>query len=469
MKTFLQLGFLTFALVSLMLSNAYAIQVTYTINEIGGVGETSGGDLIQLDTGPFSFGEGTYQFTGSVLPDRVGLIGVSTGFRAAANRVVDGFAPIPGPAPAPAPGPGGGGGEPDDGDPGIGDGGFGPVTLWDRITVDTRVAETFEREAEILGLSPTNSTGFIQFDWVITGISNIFVDGIGLGDVTINEALTIARVGITGDPVIPDGFAHDPPAANSFISDLTASNVRVDSFQLPYDISSLAPGERPLFPVDFELFVETRLDITNNNGLGNFEALFDADFSNTATLVSVTVLDANLNVIPGASLVDSVTGGSLVAGTVVEEVSSQQCLANIAVEIGDLADAATDSADAYALNVACAALNFAAEDEFFEEDGNRLTRLGGNVFTGAAYAIAFLEYTSVEGTEDIVDRILDKLEQIVDDEIDYAIDNGGRPKFIERAEDLAEVAQWIDEDLDNPVVATVVYKLAWATAFFATY
>ena len=152
-----------------------------------------------------------------------------------------------------------------------------------------------------------------------------------------------------------------------------------------------------------------------------------------------------------------------------EDVSSQQCLANIAVEIGDLADAATDSKDAYALNVACAALNFAARDDFFEEDGNRLTRYGSSVFTGAAYAISFLEYADVEGTEDIVDRILDKLEQIVDDEIDYALANGGTPKFIERAEDLAEVAQWIDEDLDNPVIATFVYKLAWVKAFFATY
>ena len=157
------------------------------------------------------------------------------------------------------------------------------------------------------------------------------------------------------------------------------------------------------------------------------------------------------------------------APVVEEDVSSQQCLANIAVEIGDLADAATDSEDAYALNVACAALNFAARDDFFEEDGNRLTRYGSSVFTGAAYAISFLEYADVEGTEDIVDRILDKLEQIVDDEIDYALANGGTPKFIERAEDLAEVAQWIDEDLDNPVIATFVYKLAWVKAFFATY
>jgi len=87
----------------------------------------------------------------------------------------------------------------------------------------------------------------------------------------------------------------------------------------------------------------------------------------------------------------------------------------------------------------------------------------------AAYAICYLEHTGVEGTEDIVDRIIAKLDQIVDEEIDFAIENGGRSDFIERAEDLAEAAEWIDTDLDNPLVATIAYKLAWANAYLATY
>jgi len=47
---------------------------------------------------------------------------------------------------------------------------------------------------------------------------------------------------------------------------------------------------------------------------------------------------------------------------VVEEISNQDCFEAIAVEVGALADAATDSEDAYALNLACAALHFAAKD-----------------------------------------------------------------------------------------------------------
>lgn len=153
----------------------------------------------------------------------------------------------------------------------------------------------------------------------------------------------------------------------------------------------------------------------------------------------------------------------------VVELSKQECLEAIAMEVGALADAATDPYEVYALNVACAALHFSAKDKFYEEGGNRLTAHGGNVFTGAAYAICYLEHTGVEGTEDIVDRIVDKLEEIVDCEIEYAIANGGTPQFIERAEEFAEVAEWIDEELDNPVVATIAYKLAWANAYFATY
>ena len=82
-------------------------------------------------------------------------------------------------------------------------------------------------------------------------------------------------------------------------------------------LKGLVP-ETPLFQVDFEFGVAARLNVTNDNTLGNFEALFNADFLNTATLESVTVFDDAGEVIPGASLVDSVSGQSIVAATVPE-------------------------------------------------------------------------------------------------------------------------------------------------------
>jgi len=244
-----------------------------------------------------------------------------------------------------------------------------------------------------------------------------------------------------------------------------------------FDSEGNVDGVRPLFFVpDPELgtligFAFVEQNFNGNEFEGSAPQFFDGDrqlsFPEDGTRFG---LDNAFIVEPGMQIthvifdpasVSEIKAAYIPLPPVVEPVSNQECLASIAAEIGDLADAATDSNDAYALNVACAALSFAAKDKFFEEDGNRLSNRGANVFTGAAYAICYLQHTGVEDTGDIVDRILDKLEQIVDDEIAYAIANGGRPEFIDRAEDLAELAEWIDEDLDNPV--------AWVNAYFATY
>ena len=100
----------------------------------------------------------------------------------------------------------------------------------------------------------------------------------------------------------------------------------MDSFLVPYDINQLSDGEIPLINVDFELEVATRLNITNDltafgERLGTFEALFDADFSNTATLTTVTVLDSGGVELPGASVFVAGTTQSLVASSVPEPSS----------------------------------------------------------------------------------------------------------------------------------------------------
>ncbi len=141
--------------------DASAIQVSYTLLEEGGSGTLSGIAATQMDE-YFDAQLGTYQFTGSIEPDRLGLIGVSSGFRAAVSRFVPGFSPEPG-------GGGFGGDVMGDDDPGFGAGGPPPTTEWTRVTIDTRAAGTFETLAEINGLSPTNEVGYIQFDWESRG------------------------------------------------------------------------------------------------------------------------------------------------------------------------------------------------------------------------------------------------------------------------------------------------------------
>ncbi len=156
----------------------------------------------------------------------------------------------------------------------------------------------------------------------ITGLSSLSLDagdGPPLGAVAVEEALSFAKLGVIGENLPPDVFLHSStPGVNGYFQEIKSANLRVDSFLMPYDFTQLAPGETPLFQVGFEFAVETRLNITNQDDLGNFEALFDADFSNTATLKNVTVLDDSFEPISGATVTDAATGQSLVPSAVPE-------------------------------------------------------------------------------------------------------------------------------------------------------
>jgi hypothetical protein len=307
---------LAVALFSMGAPDLYAVQVSYSVDEVGGSGLIIGDDPIELNE-RVEADLGTYQFTGSIRPDRVGLIGVRSGFRAAVSRFIPGFSPEPGGG-----GPiGGGGGEAPDSDTGVGGPGDFPSTEWTRVTIGTRAAGTYQTLADINGLGDTD-VGYVSFNWAVTGTSSLFLDATGPGDATVIDALSVATIRPTEDLLIPDTFIHAPSAQDgNFISDVSAANLQFESFMVPFDFTQLGEGETPQIDVDFEFIVETRLEITNNNDLGNFEALFDADFANTATLTSVTVLDANEEPIEGASVVDSVTQASLVAATVPEPSS----------------------------------------------------------------------------------------------------------------------------------------------------
>ena len=75
--------------------SANALQVSYSFSEMGDVTVSgSGSDATSLNVN-VPGDQGDYRFTGSVVPDRVGLIGVSTGFQAAVNRIVDGVTRTP--------------------------------------------------------------------------------------------------------------------------------------------------------------------------------------------------------------------------------------------------------------------------------------------------------------------------------------------------------------------------------------
>ncbi|QEG25016.1 hypothetical protein [Mariniblastus fucicola] len=114
-------------------------------------------------------------------------------------------------------------------------------------------------------------------------------------------------------------------------------------------------------------------------------------------------------------------------------------------------------------------VNWMQNDCFWEQpSGNRLSRYGGSMFIGAAYAVCYLEWVDTPEADLLIDELVAVLECIVDHEIAYAIENGGSQCFIDRAEDYAELGSIIDEDFDNEVVATLAYRLAWLHAYYAT-
>ena len=125
--------------------------------------------------------------------------------------------------------------------------------------------------------------------------------------------------------------------------------------------------------------------------------------------------------------------------------------------------------DLYFAECALDCICWMQSDTFWEQpSGNRLTRYGGTMFVGAAYTIWYLECVEDSRSDVIIDELIGVLECIVDNEILYAIENGGNQCYIDRAEDFADLAEIIDDDFENEVVATLAYRLAWLNAFYAT-
>jgi hypothetical protein len=144
-------------------------------------------------------------------------------------------------------------------------------------------------------------------------------------------------------------------------------------------------------------------------------------------------------------------------------------LTDVRVAIEDLA-AASEGSDAALLQCAADCVEWTQNDVFWvQPSSNRLTAYGGSVFIGAAYTVLYLENVDNPETDIIIDELLAVLECIVENEINYAIENGGHQCFIDRAIDLAELATIIDDDFDNELIATLAYRLAWLNAFYSTY
>lgn len=144
-------------------------------------------------------------------------------------------------------------------------------------------------------------------------------------------------------------------------------------------------------------------------------------------------------------------------------------LDDVKAEVEALLATATGK-DARRLQNALDCICWSQHDCFWvQPSGDRLTGYGSNVFLAGAYAICYLERVSDPQADVIIDQYLAALECLVDKEIEYAIANGGTQCYIDQAIDYADLAEVIDDEFDNQVVASLAYRLAWLNAYYSTY
>jgi len=324
------------------------------------------------------------------------------------------------------------------------------------------------------------------------GASVIFV-----GDTPLAQTFTASECGLLTEVSLDIGFSFFNPG-----SDVIVDIFAVDANGVP----TTSLGSVPVLNSDIPDFSAGGADFGSTFGIGT--GLAPVDVSSLGIMVNpgdqlAIVLEDPLGEIatsifwsvdssgglaggrnfvqdPAGQFVDVPTGiGDLGFQTLVdtsvkpvEPVDDPSCfelLGDVKSEIEDLL-AVANAHDAKKLETALGCVCWMQDDVFWEQPSfNRLSNYGGSLFLGAAYTVKFLEKVEDPQADVIIDQLLDVLECIVDSEIEYAIANGGRDSFIDRAEDFAELGDIIEEDLDNEFIATLAYRLAWLNAFYATY
>ena len=199
---------------------------------------------------------------------------------------------------------------------------------WNSVSASARAVGGLVDTAIIDGV-PGQAGGFIEFLWSVTGISTIELDPQIASDAYfINELSTVAILNPSeggGDSV--EVFRDEPSVPPGTTS-----------------VSSLVPGffSQQVFAVDwfagqdfdvfFELATTSRLDVTNLDAAG-FEAVVDADFTNTGTLQEIRIFDNAGNLLPGATLTSTDPLGPDYASLIVPEPASGASLAFLFVMV----------------------------------------------------------------------------------------------------------------------------------------
>ena len=272
-----------------------------------------------------------------------------------------------------------------------------------------------------------------------------------------------------GDPGI-GVFADTSAAGEMFTTFATVGDgclifdLNVPATQFGFDISVVAGTTIEFFDADgnlvaTELLPET--DVVFGDGDGD---VFDEElmFFGFVAPTGTTFSQVKITITEGVIRFDNVSSGFCP-----QSVSCFDQIAETKAKLLLLIDEA-QGADLHYLEGAYGCLCI-MQDPIFWHNDDRLSYYGADFFVGGAYTIAWLEASGNPNVEPIIACVLNTLDCIVENEIDYAIANDGHDCYLYYAEAYSDVANELYEELDLPVVSALAYRLAWLHAFYSTY
>jgi hypothetical protein len=339
---------------------------------------------------------------------------------------------------------------------------------WLEATNGTLVCEDFESLVDLDGNPAADSLPPVEDRQPITRIPIANPQTIALGQISSNSD-SFSNFALDREAGLDNfiEFFSSSDAPTPLVVDLDPDLCKLEGFHLSFGESALRIS---LF--DGDVLVDT-FDVDESNvfvGVG--EVLFGwiAPEDLNVTRIEIDAIPFPGNVRSAAVLIELCA--TFLPCPEPPEPPTQTCfdqLDDVKAEVEALLATATDD-DACLLQYALDCICWTQHDCFWvQPSGDRLTAYGGNVFLGNAYSILYLEHVSDPQADVIIDQLLATLECLVDREIEYAIANGGRQANIDKAMDFADLADVIDEEFDNQVIASLAFKLAWVNAYYATY